>query len=97
MREALSWDGPVIIECVVDPHEPPIPAKVKAKQMKKLTAALREGTPNRNRIALQMVKDMLDESGFAASPGAAVPTKVGHAASRLVDRLRERAEDRHPG
>ncbi len=23
MREALSWDGPVIVECVVDAHEPP--------------------------------------------------------------------------
>jgi pyruvate dehydrogenase (quinone) len=27
MREAFSWDGPVIIECLVDAHEPPIPAK----------------------------------------------------------------------
>jgi pyruvate dehydrogenase (quinone)/pyruvate oxidase len=96
MREALAWDGPVIVECVVDPHEPPIPAKVKTKQVKMLSEALRAGTPNRNRIALQMVKDMLDESSFDASPGSVVPSKVGHAASRLVERLRDRAEDRHP-
>jgi pyruvate dehydrogenase (quinone)/pyruvate oxidase len=96
MREALGWDGPVIIECVVDPHEPPIPAKVKTKQMKMLTEALRQGTPNRNRIALQMVKDMLDESSFAASPGHFVPSKVGEAASRVVGRLRDRADDEHP-
>jgi pyruvate dehydrogenase (quinone)/pyruvate oxidase len=96
MREALGWDGPVIIECVVDPHEPPIPAKVKTKQVKLLGEALRAGTPNRNRIALQMVKDMLDESSFDASPAHVVPAKVGHAASRLVERLRDRAEDRHP-
>jgi pyruvate dehydrogenase (quinone) len=25
MREAFSWDGPVIIECLVDAHEPPMP------------------------------------------------------------------------
>jgi pyruvate dehydrogenase (quinone)/pyruvate oxidase len=96
MREALSWDGPVIIECVVDPHEPPIPAKVKTKQVKLLAQALREGTPNRNRIALQMVKDMLDESSFSASPGHVVPEKIGQAASRIVDRLRDRAEESHP-
>jgi len=30
----------------------------------KLAQALRQGTPNRNRIAMQMVKDMLDESSF---------------------------------
>jgi len=68
MREALSWDGPVIVECVVDAHEPPYPAKVKKDQVQKLTAALRAGTPNRKRIALQMVKDMLDETSFEASP-----------------------------
>jgi len=34
------------------------------KVVKKLTTALREGTPNRRRIALQMVKDTLDESSF---------------------------------
>ncbi len=68
MREAFSWDGPVIIECLVDQHEPPMHVKVKKQQVTKLAQALREGTPNRNRIALQMVKDMLDESAFDASP-----------------------------
>ncbi len=96
MREALSWDGPVIVECVVDPHEPPMPAKIKTKQVKMLSEALRAGTPNRNRIALQMVKDLLDESSFEASPGHVVPGKVGQAASRLVDRLRNHAEDGQP-
>jgi pyruvate dehydrogenase (quinone)/pyruvate oxidase len=96
LADALSAPGPVIVECVVDPHEPPIPAKVKSKQVKKLSQALREGTPNRNRIALQMVKDMLDESSFAASPGSVVPAKVGHAASRVVQKFRNAAEDEHP-
>jgi pyruvate dehydrogenase (quinone) len=96
MKEALSWDGPAIIECIVDPHEPPIPAKVKSNQMKSLMSALREGTPNRNRIALQMVKDMLDESSFDASPGHVIPDKVGQAVSSLAGKLRDRAEDEHP-
>ena len=96
MREALSSDGPVIIECVVDPHEPPMPAKVKTKQVKKLAQALREGTPNRNRIALQMVKDVLDESSFEASPGGFIPDKLGHAVAGVARKLRDRADPDHP-
>jgi pyruvate dehydrogenase (quinone) len=89
LAEALSWSGPVIIECVVDEHEPPYPAKVKKDQVSKLVSALREGTPNRNRIALQMVKDMLDESSFEASPAHSVPGPVGKAAAAVAERLRK--------
>jgi pyruvate dehydrogenase (quinone)/pyruvate oxidase len=93
LREAMSWDGPVIIECVVDQHEPPIPAKVKKDQMKKLYAALKAGTPNRSRIAMQMVKDMLDESSFDASPGHVIPKPVGKAASKVAGRIVDRLDD----
>jgi pyruvate dehydrogenase (quinone)/pyruvate oxidase len=96
LKQALAMDGPVIVECVVDPHEPPIPAKVKKDQVKKLATALRNGTPNRNRIALQMVKDLLDESSFDASPGHFIPGKVGGAISGVVGRLRDRADAQHP-
>jgi pyruvate dehydrogenase (quinone)/pyruvate oxidase len=83
----MSWDGPAIIECAVDEHEPPMPAKVKKDQVKKLATALKQGTPNRNRIALQMVKDMLDEASFDASPGHVVPDGIGKVASKAVDKL----------
>jgi pyruvate dehydrogenase (quinone)/pyruvate oxidase len=88
LRQALSWDGPVIIECVVDEHEPPYPAKVKKQQAEKLASALRAGTPNRRRIALQMVKDMLDESSFEASPAHAVPGPAGRAAAKIASKLK---------
>jgi pyruvate dehydrogenase (quinone)/pyruvate oxidase len=87
LREALSWPGPVIVEAVVDAHEPPIPAKVKRQQVDKLFQALRAGTPNRRQIALAMVKDMLDESSFEASPGHVLPGVAGRAAG-LAGRLR---------
>ena len=90
IREALSWDGPAIIECVVDEHEPPLPARVKTQQAKKLFEALREGTPNRNRIALQIIKDTLDESSFKAAPAPAhgvVPRPIAGAASAIVERV----------
>ena len=86
----------MIIECLVDPHEPPIPAKVKSNQMKSLASALAAGTPNRNRIALQMVKDMLDEPSFSASPGHAIPDAVGRAVSSLAGKLRDKAASGHP-
>jgi pyruvate dehydrogenase (quinone) len=65
--------GPAIIECVADEHEPPTRPGSSATKVTKLMAALREGTPNRRRIAVQMVKDLLDESSFEASPAHAVP------------------------
>jgi pyruvate dehydrogenase (quinone)/pyruvate oxidase len=89
MKEALSWDGPAIIECVVDPHEPPIPAKVRSEELKKLFAALKAGTPNRKQIALTMVKDMLDESSFDASPGGFIPGPVGKLAGKFAAKVTE--------
>jgi pyruvate dehydrogenase (quinone)/pyruvate oxidase len=73
MREALQWDGPAIIEVLVDPHEPPMPASVKQKDVKNMAQALRKGTPNRKRIALTIVRNLLDESSFDASPGGFLP------------------------
>ena len=32
LREALATPGPVVIEAVVDPYEPPMPPKIEAKQ-----------------------------------------------------------------
>src|SRR5919108_2860309 len=87
LAQALSWDGPVIVECVVDEHEPPYPARVKRDQAAKLMPALREGTPNRRRIALQMVRDLLDEASFDASPAHAVPGPLGKAAARAAGKL----------
>jgi pyruvate dehydrogenase (quinone)/pyruvate oxidase len=84
MERALAMEGPVLIECAVDPHEPPMPAKIKQKQAKNMASALMAGTPNRNRIALTIVKDMLDERSFVASPSGSSP--VG-AVSRTIERI----------
>jgi pyruvate dehydrogenase (quinone)/pyruvate oxidase len=57
---------------------------------------LRQGTPNRNRIALQMVKDMLDESSFEASPAHHIPSAVGKVAAKVAATLRDRTNADHP-
>jgi len=53
--------GPVLIEAVVDPFTPPMPAKVKASQAMKLAEALARGEPNRTRILLTNAHDRVRE------------------------------------
>ncbi|MBO0727644.1 MAG: thiamine pyrophosphate-requiring protein [Acidimicrobiaceae bacterium] len=89
VRSALALEGPVIIEAVVNEHEPPLPSRVKKSQVLPLLQALRQGTPNRKQIALQMVKDMLDESSFEASPGRVIPTQIGKAAAKVMDKMHD--------
>jgi pyruvate dehydrogenase (quinone) len=43
-----------------------------------------------------MVKDLLDESSFDASPGSVIPTPVSSVAQRLVTHLRDRSDDGSP-
>ncbi len=62
LKEALAQSGPTIVECVVDPHEPPMPAKVTREQSAHLYQALSQGTPNRKQIALTILGDVLEES-----------------------------------
>jgi pyruvate dehydrogenase (quinone) len=58
---ALRTPGPVIIEAVVDPHEPPMPPKATAQQVAKLAQSLIRGTPNRGKIALTVASDTVRE------------------------------------
>jgi pyruvate dehydrogenase (quinone)/pyruvate oxidase len=61
LDEALAEPGPVIIEAIVDPHEPPMPAKATLEQMKHLAESLVKGTPNRKKIALTLASDKVRE------------------------------------
>ncbi|HET7386041.1 MAG TPA: thiamine pyrophosphate-dependent enzyme [Nocardioidaceae bacterium] len=85
LRQAMEYDGPAIVEAIIDPHEPPMPAKVKKGQVTKMFDALKAGTPNRNTIAAQMVKDVLDESSFEASPGGMIPEPVAKLGRSVAD------------
>jgi pyruvate dehydrogenase (quinone)/pyruvate oxidase len=68
LREALSLDGPVVIEAVVDENEPPMPPKVTREQVKMLYDALRRGEEQRRQIGLSIGRTAIDERTFAASP-----------------------------
>src|SRR6185437_9989387 len=77
VKEALAHPGPAIIECVVDEHEPPMPAKIKREQMVHMYQALAQGTPNRKQIALTIMGDVLEESGYEAAPTDGVGSVIG--------------------
>jgi pyruvate dehydrogenase (quinone)/pyruvate oxidase len=61
LREALSIRGPTLVEAVVDPHEPPMPPKVKLGQVEHFAEALAKGTPARGKIALTVASDTVRE------------------------------------
>jgi pyruvate dehydrogenase (quinone) len=58
---ALHTPGPVIVQAVVDPFEPPMPAKVTAEQAVKFAESLARGEPNRGKIALTVASDKVRE------------------------------------
>jgi pyruvate dehydrogenase (quinone)/pyruvate oxidase len=61
LDQALAVAGPVIIEAVVDPFEPPMPAKVTASQAAKLAQGLARGEPDREKIAATILSNKLRE------------------------------------
>ena len=68
LAAALEMDGPALIECVTDPHEPPHPPQITPEQRKLFAEALLHGEEHRRRIALTVGRDMLHESDLTASP-----------------------------
>ncbi|MFL6335922.1 MAG: thiamine pyrophosphate-dependent enzyme [Pyrinomonadaceae bacterium] len=61
VTEALSADGPALVEAVVDPFEPLMPGKMKPEQAEHYAEALKKGQPNAERIALTLFRDAVEE------------------------------------
>lgn len=61
LDRALETPGPVVIEAVVDPFEPPMPGKIKPKQALKFAESLARGEPHGEKIALTVTKGQLRE------------------------------------
>jgi len=61
LDEFLSAPGPAVLQAVVDPFEPPLPAKVKAEQALRFAESLARGEPNRIKIALTALSDKVRE------------------------------------
>ncbi len=61
LKTALSARGPALIEAVVDPHEPPLPPKIKTQQAIHFAEGLAKGTPNAGKIAWTAFSDKVRE------------------------------------
>src|SRR5437870_2265669 len=59
VEQALNTPGPVIVEAVVDPFEPPMPPKVSAKQAQKFAESMLRGEPNREKIIATIAEDRI--------------------------------------
>ena len=61
VAQALATPGPVLIEAVVDPFEPPMPGKITAKQALHFAESLARGTTDRMKIATTVAEDKIRE------------------------------------
>jgi pyruvate dehydrogenase (quinone) len=61
LEKALAAPGPVIVEAIVDPFEPPMPPKVTLDQATKFAQSLAKGQPHRDKIALTVLSDKVRE------------------------------------
>jgi pyruvate dehydrogenase (quinone)/pyruvate oxidase len=61
LDQALATAGPVVVEAVVDPFEPPMPPKATVKQGYELAKALARGEPDRGKIIATILEDKVKE------------------------------------
>jgi pyruvate dehydrogenase (quinone)/pyruvate oxidase len=60
---AFAAKGPALVEAVVDPFEPPLPARATPTQALHLAEALARGEPHAGRIALTIFRDKVRDLG----------------------------------
>jgi pyruvate dehydrogenase (quinone)/pyruvate oxidase len=61
IREAFEYDGPALVDVMVNPDEPPMPPKVQYDKAKGFMASFLKGTPRRASIASTVARDKLDQ------------------------------------
>ena len=61
LRTALSGTGPALVQCVVDPNEPPMPGKVTTEQALKFAESLVRGEKDRGKIIKTVAMDKVRE------------------------------------
>ena len=61
LGEALAYDGPAIVQAVVDPNEPPLPGNITMKHALKFAEALLRGEKDRWKIIKTVLEDKIRE------------------------------------
>jgi pyruvate dehydrogenase (quinone) len=57
IETALATPGPVLVEAIIDPNEPPLPAKIKPAQALHFAESIAKGTKDWEKIAKTVAKD----------------------------------------
>jgi pyruvate dehydrogenase (quinone) len=60
VADALAHSGPALVDVVVNPDEPPMPAKVRYEQAKGFAESFLKGQPRRAAIASTLFRDKID-------------------------------------
>jgi pyruvate dehydrogenase (quinone)/pyruvate oxidase len=61
VRQALAHPGPALVDCRVNPDEPPMPGKVTYQQAKKFAEAFLRGQPHKATIASTLFRDKISQ------------------------------------
>ncbi|MCW3843735.1 thiamine pyrophosphate-binding protein [Micromonospora yasonensis] len=61
IREALAHPGPALVDCDVNPNEPPMPGKVRYEQAKHFTEAFLRGQPHKMATLATVARDKINE------------------------------------
>ncbi|MFB9237797.1 thiamine pyrophosphate-dependent enzyme [Plantactinospora siamensis] len=61
VRAALAHPGPALVDCDVNPNEPPMPGKVKYDQAKHFTEAFLRGQPHKAATLATVARDKINE------------------------------------
>jgi hypothetical protein len=85
LADALSIEGPALIEAIVDPDDMPMTPTINTEHAKGVAWGLARGEPNRERIALTMSRVMAREMTYEASPAG------------VLARAKERVAEKLPG
>ncbi len=62
VRQALAHDGPVVVDCIVDQNEPPMPGKISTTQAIEFAKALARGERDRSEIIKNVVSNQFHEA-----------------------------------
>ena len=58
LRQALAHNGPVLVEAVIDPNEPPMPPMITRDQAVKFAESLLKGQPDRGQIISNAAREL---------------------------------------
>lgn len=61
LAEALRYDGPALVQAVIDPNEPPLPGKIKTEQAVHFAEAIISGEKDGRKIIKNVLKEEVRE------------------------------------